>query len=287
MTPLKGISTVGIVGSGTMGQGIAQACASAGYSVTLFDIRPELNTKALRNIQRNLDALVEKGKISEGSKTNCLRRIATTTTLSEVIADLVIEAAVESINIKRDIFRELESVNSAAAILVSNTSSLSIDQIGLHLKDRSRFAGLHFFNPAPVMKLVEVVRGELTDVAVIDALKSFCESLQKQPVTVRDSPGFIVNRVARLYYVEALRLVEEGAADYATIDLLMRNAGFKMGPFELMDLIGIDTNLAVTKSIYEAFGNDPKFRPSPIQQQKVDLHQLGRKTGKGFYEYGN
>jgi 3-hydroxybutyryl-CoA dehydrogenase len=287
MTPSKGISSVGVIGSGTMGQGIAQACAAAGYPVILFDIRPELNTAALGHIQRNLEVLVEKGKLTTDSKHNYITRIRTTTTLAEVVADLIIEAVVENINVKRDIFNELERVNSQDAILVSNTSSLSINAIGLNLKNKARFAGLHFFNPAPVMKLVEVVRGESTDVAVIDALRSFCESLQKQSVIVRDSPGFIVNRVARLYYVEALRLVEEGAANFSSIDLLMRNAGFKMGPFELMDLIGIDTNLAVTKSIYQAFGNDPKFRPSPIQQEKVDLHQLGRKTGKGFYDYSS
>jgi 3-hydroxybutyryl-CoA dehydrogenase len=285
MTTSKRIASVGIIGSGTMGQGIAQACATAGYSVILFDISPELNTAALGNIQRNLEVLVEKGKLNSDSKRSCIAGIATTTILSEVVADLVIEAVVENIDVKREIFRELEAVNSEGTILVSNTSSLSINEIGLNLKNKTRFGGLHFFNPAPVMKLVEVIRGECTDDAVIDTLKMFCESLQKQPVIVRDSPGFIVNRVARLYYVEALRLAEEGAADFASIDQLMRNTGFKMGPFELMDLIGIDTNLAVTKSIYQAFGNDPKFRPSPIQQEKVDLHQLGRKTGKGFYDY--
>jgi 3-hydroxybutyryl-CoA dehydrogenase len=285
MTTSKRIASVGIIGSGTMGQGIAQTCATEGYSVILFDILPELNTAALGNIQRNLEVLVEKGKLSSDAKRDCIARIATTTILREVLADLVIEAVVENIDVKREIFRDLEAVNSQGTILVSNTSSLSINEIGLNLKNKTRFGGLHFFNPAPVMKLVEVIRGECTDDAVIDTLKMFCESLQKQPVTVRDSPGFIVNRVARLYYVEALRLAEEGAADFASIDQLMRNTGFKMGPFELMDLIGIDTNLAVTKSIYQAFGNDPKFRPSPIQQEKVDLHQLGRKTGKGFYDY--
>ena len=175
--------------------------------------------------------------------------------------------------------------NGPEAILVSNTSSLSITQIGKGLMHPNRFAGLHFFNPAYVMKLVEIVEGPLTDSAIVGRLREFCDSLGKQAVLAKDSPGFIVNRVARLYYVEALKVAEEGVADLATIDKLMRGAGFRMGPFELMDLIGIDTNFAVTESIYRAFNETPKFRPSPIQRQKVEAGELGRKTGKGFYDY--
>lgn len=285
MSPLPVISTVGVIGSGTMGQGIAQACAASGYNVILSDIHVELNERALQSIGKNLQMLVDKDKIGAHVKNECLSRIRTTTSLNDVVADLIIEAVVEDLEVKQNIFRKLETVNTASCILTSNTSSLSIDKIGSTLENKSRFAGLHFFNPATLMKLVEVIAGQATSSEIVDKLRVFCESLGKQPVFAKDSPGFIVNRVARLYYVEALRLLEEGAADVAAIDSLMRSAGFKMGPFELMDLIGIDTNLAVTKSVYQAFGENPKFKPSPIQQEKVDKGQLGRKTGKGFYEY--
>jgi 3-hydroxybutyryl-CoA dehydrogenase len=279
------ISKVGVIGAGTMGQGIAQACIMAGYQVLLYDVNLALIQNALQAIVKNLQILVDKGRLEAGAKREYLNHLNSVSVLSDMKADLIIEAVVENLEVKQDIFMQLEEINSSKTIFTSNTSSLSIGRISAGLKERQRFAGLHFFNPAPIMKLVEIVQAEMTSSHTVDLLRNFCGSLQKLPVLVKDSPGFIVNRVARLYYVEALRLLEEGVAEVEAIDALMRNSGFKMGPFELMDLIGIDTNFAVTKSIYQAFGQDPKFKPSAIQQQKVDNNQLGRKTGKGFYEY--
>lgn len=279
------ISTVGVIGSGTMGQGIAQACIMAGYNVFLFDIDRVLTQNAIAAIEKNLQTLVDKGKLDGVTKQECLNNLVIPNSLTDIQVDLIIEAVVENLEIKQNIFRQLEEINSDETIFTSNTSSLSIGAISAGLKMRNRFAGLHFFNPAPIMKLVEVVRTEMTSSRTVETLREFCLSLQKHPVLVKDAPGFIVNRVARLYYVEAFRVLEEGVADVESIDVLMRNSGFRMGPFELMDLIGIDTNLAVTKSIYEAFGQNPKYKPSVIQQQKVDNKHLGRKTGKGFYEY--
>lgn len=280
-----GISTVAIVGAGTMGQGIAEICAVSGFDVILFDINPDILRQAAQRINSDLSRLADKGKLSAKDTASALSRISFPSEIQHVKADLIIEAVVEDLAVKQNLFRELEANNSEDAILVSNTSSLSITRIGKALRHPRRFAGLHFFNPAYVMNLVEIVEGPVTDSAIVNKLRGFCESLGKQAVLVKDSPGFIVNRVARLYYVEALKIAEEGIADFATIDKLMRGAGFRMGPFELMDLIGIDTNFAVTQSIYRALYDEPKFRPSRIQQQKVDAGELGRKTGKGFYDY--
>ena len=279
------ISTVAIVGAGTMGQGIAAICAVSGFEVILFDISRDVLQQAELHIIGDLARLVEKGKLSAEGKASALSRISYQSDIQNLKADLVIEAVVEDLAIKQNLFRDLEACNSADTILVSNTSSLSITQIAKELRHPHRFAGLLFFNPAYVMKLVEIVDGPSTDSAVVGQLRGFCKSLGKQAVLVKDSPGFIVNRVARLYYVEALKIAEEGVADFETIDKLMRGAGFRMGPFELMDLIGIDTNFAVTQSIYHAFNEAPKFRPSQIQQQKVEAGELGRKTGRGFYDY--
>lgn len=281
----ESVSTVGVIGAGTMGQGIAQVCAQAGMAVILFDIESVMLEKAVANMDKSLEILENKGRLHQGSRNKILHSVQRTTTLAQVKADLIIEAVVENPDVKKKIFAELEAVNTSTTILTSNTSSLSIEKIGSSLKHKGRFAGLHFFNPAPLMQLVEIVRGTFTDSDTIKILESFCRFVGKQGVHVNDSPGFIVNRVARLYYVEALKLAEEGVADFAAIDRLMRGAGFKMGPFELMDLIGIDTNFAVTQSLYHAFQEAPKFKPSRIQQQKVDSGQLGRKTGKGFYDY--
>ena len=268
-----------------MGQGIAQACAYSGYEVRIYDISEELIHKGITLIDRSLQSLAEKGKINSEQKGNILSRIKPQPILKSLKADLIIEAAVEKLDIKKELFSALEAVNQDTCILTTNTSSIPVTQIASALKNPSRFAGLHFFNPAPVMKLVEVIRGEATNPETLTMLKRFSESLGKICVEAKDSPGFIVNRVARHYYVEALKLVEENVADIQTVDQLMRSCGFKLGPFELMDLIGVDTNFSVTTSIYNAFHQDPKFRPSRIQQQKVDAGHHGRKTGKGFYDY--
>lgn len=280
------IQTVAVVGAGTMGQGIAQVCAMSGYKTILFDIDSALSQKALAAINQNLETALSKGKLTTDAKQRTLELLSAAKSISELKVDLVIEAVVERLEVKQQLFIQLESINEGRAILASNTSSISITQIASALKHPQQCVGLHFFNPAHLMKLVEVVNGASTDPAVLLQMKSFGKSLSKITVETKDSPGFIVNRVARHYYVEALKLLEEGVADVATIDKLMRSAGFKMGPFELMDLIGIDINFAVTSSLYQSFFQDSRFRPSRIQQQKVLAGHLGRKTGKGFYEYG-
>ncbi len=282
---ITSIKSVGIAGAGTMGQGIAQVCAYSGYEVWLYDINEELIRNGINQIDRSLQSQMEKGKISSENKSTILNRIKPQPSLQSLRADLIIEAVVEKLDIKKELFSILEKVNQETSILTTNTSSIPVTQIASVLNNPSRFAGLHFFNPAPVMKLVEVIRGAATTPETIAVLKQFSESLGKICVEAKDSPGFIVNRVARHYYVEALKLVEENVADIQTIDQLMRSCGFKLGPFELIDLIGVDTNFSVTTSIYNAFHQDPKFRPSRIQQQKVDAGHHGRKSGKGFYDY--
>lgn len=281
----KKIQTVGIAGAGTMGQGIAQVCATAGYEVVLYDIAEAQLAHAKNLIQKSLQVAVEKGKLKADESNQVLTRIQFQSDVNQLKADLIIEAALEKLDIKKELFTRLEAINSESCILTTNTSSIPVTQIASALKNPQRFAGLHFFNPAPIMKLVEIISGVNTDAETVDTLKAFCEKLGKTAVLAKDSPGFIVNRVARHYYVEALKLLEENVTDIQTIDALMKASGYKMGPFELMDLIGVDTNFSVTTSIYNAFHQDAKFRPSLIQQQKVDAGHHGRKSGKGFYDY--
>jgi 3-hydroxybutyryl-CoA dehydrogenase len=279
------IATVAVVGAGTMGQGIAQVCAASGYTTKIYDVTPALATKAIDNISQGLAQLVAKGKVTGETSANTLSRLATASQLADLKVDLVIEAIVEKLDIKQKLFAELEAINQGKPILATNTSSISVTQIASVLKNPQQCVGLHFFNPAPLMKLVEVISGVATSTDVAEEMKIFSASLQKTAVMVKDSPGFIVNRVARHYYVEALKLLEEGVATHEQIDRLLKTAGFKMGPFELMDLIGMDVNFAVTSSLYHSFHQEPRFRPNRIQEQKVMARQLGRKTGKGFYEY--
>lgn len=279
------IHTIGIVGAGTMGQGIAQVCATSGYTVLLYDVAGGLIQKGISNIEKSLQSSVEKNKISAGQKQGALNSIKSCESLEQLKADLIIEAAIENLDVKRKIFAILEKVNALDSILTTNTSSIPVTQIASALQKPERFAGLHFFNPAHIMKLVEIISGVGTADTTLSVLKAFSKKLGKISVVAKDSPGFIVNRVARQYYVEALKLLEENTGDVKTIDALMRASGFKMGPFELMDLIGVDTNFSVTSSMYNAFHQDSKFRPSRIQQQKVEAGHLGRKSGKGFYDY--
>lgn len=281
------IKTVGIVGAGTMGIGIAQVCALSGYNTFLFDINADLVGKALIQIEKNIEGGVAKGKVTTDQKKEALLRLSTVNELAHLKADLIIEAIVEKLEVKQKLFSELEQINNGKAILATNTSSIPITQIATGLKDTSKCVGLHFFNPAHIMKLVEVISGVATSPALIDQMKEFSLSLNKVPVLAKDSPGFIVNRVARHYYVEALQILEENVADVETIDALIQSSGFKMGPFKLMDLIGVDTNFSVTCSMYDGFHQAQKFRPSRIQEQKVNAGQLGRKTGKGFYDYSD
>jgi 3-hydroxybutyryl-CoA dehydrogenase len=280
------VNHIAVVGAGTMGQGIAQLCAASGFSVLLYDVQAEIIAHAIQSIEANLNQIVEKKKIEPEEKKQILSRIKPVDDFRQLQVDLVIEAVIEKLDVKQKIFSELEKINGKDCLFTSNTSSIPITQISSALRHKDRVAGLHFFNPAPIMKLVEIIRAGTTSDETVTRLQALVTALGKHAVVAQDSPGFIVNRVARHYYLEALKLLEEGVADIRTIDELMRSVGFKLGPFELMDLIGVDTNLAVTKSVYNEFHQEPKFRPNRIQQQLVDAGYFGRKTGKGFYDYG-
>lgn len=283
---ITNIESVTVLGSGTMGRGIAQSAALAGYSVRLYDLTNELLDKARQAIHAAIDDGVRRGKTSPDTAAGTKARLRTTTDLDEAArSDLIIEAAPEDLALKRDLFARLDAAAPPGTILASNTSSLSISALAGATARPDRVIGLHYFNPAHIMPLVEIVRGDLTGDATVKACREFVARLGKTPVICRDTPAFIVNRVARPFYGEALRLLNEGTADVATIDELLRSVGFRMGPLELLDLIGIDVNLAVTRSVYDAFFQDPKYRPHPIQQRMVDSGRLGRKTGRGFYEY--
>lgn len=282
---LSDIKKVGIIGSGTMGSGIAQVFALHGYSVIMYDLKESFLEKAIQNITRNLDKGIERGKVSKDQKSHSLDQITFTTDLGDVIADFVIEAVIEDLNIKGEIFSQLQKQNGEEAILATNTSSLPVTSIGNKLSNPRKLVGMHFFNPAHIMKLVEVVSGIETSEETAQVTYQLSEKIGKRPVYAKDSPGFIVNRVARHYYVEGLKLLEENIADHSAIDRLLESSGFKMGPFRLMDLIGVDANFNVTKTMYEQFHYDGKFRPSRIQQQKVEAGHTGRKSGKGFYDY--
>lgn len=285
MKTLQDIQTIGVVGAGTMGLGIAQMAALAGYKAVLFDAQSEAVPKAMATIEKNLNKGIEKGKVTEAQRDAAMSNLSSAATLEEMKVDLVVEAIVEKLDIKRKVFQTLESVNAPDTILATNTSSIPITQIGATLEHPERLVGMHFFNPAHIMKLVEVILGASTAPEVGDTIKAVAQKMGKVAVIAKDSPGFIVNRVARHYYVEGLKVLEENVADHATIDDLLESSGFRMGPFRLMDLIGVDTNFSVTTSMFEAFHQDGKFRPSRIQQKLVDAGHHGRKSGKGFYDY--
>jgi len=282
---IHNMNSIGVIGAGTMGQGIAQVCAQAGFKVLLYDIDAGVVSRGLDAIRLQLDSLKEKGKITDDRKKEILGLISPVSDFRLLQVDAAIEAVIEKTEVKQKIFSELEKLNGRDCLLLTNTSSIPVTKIASVLKYPERFAGLHFFNPAPVMKLVEVIRGGGTSDETVALTLSLAEKLGKKAVLAQDAPGFIVNRVARHFYVESLLLMEEQVADFKSIDTLMRASGFRMGPFELMDLIGVDVNFSVTSSMFQAFHQNAKFRPSRIQQQKVDAGHLGRKTGKGFYDY--
>lgn len=268
-----------------MGSGIAQVCAQNGFYTLLYDINTEGIEKAKTAIQKNLNYLVDKQKISVEEKSTIFQRIKFVTDTNDCIADVFIEAIVEKVEAKVSIFNQLAEVNHSEAIFATNTSSLSISAIQAGIQNPARVVGMHFFNPAPLMKLVEVVKGEQTSDEAAQTVYDLCKQLNKTPVICKDAPGFIVNRVARHYYLEAMNLVEQGNATIENVDELMEATGFKMGPFKLMDLIGMDINLAVTQSLYHAFNGEERFKPSSLQINKVAANELGKKTGKGFYNY--
>lgn len=279
------IRKIGVIGAGVMGNGIAQVAAAAGYEVILNDLSQEALDKAVKQIQSFLEKSVEKGKLSQEECAAILSRISLTTDIKMVQADLIVEAILENLSIKQDLIAQLEAVNGTETILATNTSTIPITRIAAKAQRPQNIVGMHFFNPAPLMKLVEVIAGEMTHPEVAEAIFEVAVKMGKKPVHVKDEPGFIVNRVARPYYLEALKIYEEKVADFTEIDALMEATGFKMGPFRLMDLIGVETNHEVTKSLYEAFFNETRFRPSRVQQKKVDARQFGRKNGRGFYVY--
>ena len=278
---------VAVIGAGAMGAGIAQVAAVAGHPVRLLDNRPGAAQQAIDGIRVQLGKMADKGKLTAEAARAAGERLQAADNIAQLAdAGLVVEAIVENLDVKRALFRDLEAIVSADCIFGTNTSSISVTAIGAGLQNAGRLAGLHFFNPAPLMALVEVVSGLATDAAVADTLFATAAAWGKKPVHAKSTPGFIVNRVARPFYAEGLRLLHEGAADCATIDAVVREAGgFRMGPFELMDMIGHDVNFAVTRSVWNAFFNDQRFLPSLIQQELVDAGFLGRKTGRGFYSY--
>lgn len=276
--------TFGVCGSGTMGIGIAYAAVAAGYRVVLYDLTDDVVNRAMQSLKGIAAKGVERGKITSAEADEMLANIATTTALEGMHgAVMVVEAIVENLSVKRDLFSALEAIVADDAILASNTSSLSITEIANGLHHPERVVGLHFFNPAHIMKLVEVIGGHLTTSDVLDRTMEICRRLGKTAVRAEDTPGFIVNRVARNFYGEAMRIVGEGGATVQQVDAAMRGVGFKMGPFELMDLIGIDINYAVTQSVYGQYYNEARFRPHLIQRKMVDAGRIGKKSGGGFY----
>jgi 3-hydroxybutyryl-CoA dehydrogenase len=268
-----------------MGSGIAQVAAQTGFTTVQFDVDPHCLEKSRISIQNNLKTQVDKNKISNDDSIAVLNRLSFTTDIQQCVGDIIVEAIIEKAEAKIDLFAQLSSLNGPQTILATNTSSLSITSLAAAIDIPERVIGMHFFNPAPVMKLVEVIKGTKTGDDVISIVSQLAIQMGKEPVICKDSPGFIVNRVARHYYLEGLKLLEEGVASPETIDKVLEGAGFKMGPFKLMDLIGIDINYNVSSIIWEALGRPERFTPSSIQKNKVLLGELGRKTGKGFYSY--
>lgn len=281
------IHAICVCGAGTMGSGIAQVAAQSGFKTIQFDVSEAMLEKSKAAIEKNLAFLVSKQKLSSEQASSVQRNIIYTTEKALCIADVVIEAIVEKPEIKINLFNELAAFNDKETIFATNTSSLSVTELASAIYNPARVVGMHFFNPAPLMKLVEIVRTPLTDETHIQKLFELAVKMGKTPVLCNDAPGFIVNRVARHYYLEAMKLVEKGLATPETIDAIMENNGFKMGPFKLMDLIGMDINYAVSNIVWEALGKPERLKPSIVQKAKVDAGELGRKTGKGFYDYTN
>jgi 3-hydroxybutyryl-CoA dehydrogenase len=274
-----------VIGGGTMGRGIAQVFLQSSLPVTLIDLNQDILIQAKGDIAKRLSRLEEKGKLGDKKAEQMMGRLSCSQELSGHAGGLVIEAIIEKMEVKQELFSKLADVYSPEVIFASNTSSLSISEIASSISHPERMIGIHFFNPAPLMPLVEVIEGLDTNPELTEGIIQSLKEVGKSPVRVKDTPGFIVNRVARPFYNEALKMYGEKVASVEQIDTILKGAGFRMGPFELQDLIGIDINFATTTSLYKAYFNDPRFRPSFIQEQMVKSKRLGRKTGKGFYSY--
>ncbi len=281
------MKTIAVIGSGTMGTGIAQVALMNHCSVYLYDISENALQKAKTQLEQSFNKLLQKQKIAEEQKNQFLQNIHFISSLKEIHhTDLIIEAIIEDLNTKKKIFQEIETIVSPQCILATNTSSLSIHSMIKDLKHPERFLGIHFFNPAPLMLLVEIIPTILTSSTIVNHVIHTIQQWKKITVIAKDTPGFIVNRIARPFYSEALRIYEEGIADIATIDWVMKNiGGFKMGPFELMDLIGHDVNYVVTETVWTQMYYDPKYKPSIAQKRLLESGLLGKKTGRGFYNY--
>lgn len=279
------IQTVCVCGAGTMGSGIAQATAQSGIYTILYELNTSVLAKAKENIEKNLQSLVEKKKLDSSEKDRIVQRISFTNNIHHCLADVIVEAIIEKTEAKIALFNQLAEINHSETVFATNTSSLPVTKIAEKVMSPQRVIGLHFFNPATIMKLVEIVTTKFTDQQTINIVVELTKEMNKTAVVCKDSPGFIVNRVARPYYIESLRLVEENISGFETIDSLLEATGFKMGPFKLMDLIGNDINYAVSNSVYEQMNKPERLKPSPVQKEKVDKGQLGKKTGKGYYDY--
>lgn len=279
------INTICVCGAGTMGSGIAQVCASAGYKTILYELNMEVLEKAKAYIEKGLSILLSKNKITKAQKEKFFSEITFTHNIQDCVADLVIEAIVEKPEIKISLFNQLAAINKPLTIFASNTSSLSVTEIAGQLPQPENFIGMHFFNPAPIMKLVEVVNTSHTHKKITETVLAVTKQMGKTPVVCIDAPGFIINRVARPFYIESLRIAEEQLASYETIDKLLEATGFKMGPFRLMDLIGNDINYSVSCSVYDQMNEPERLLPSYLQKEKVHKGELGKKSGKGYYNY--
>ena len=281
------MADIAVVGAGTMGAGIAESTALAGLSAVVLDVREEALARGRDTIERVLERRVNKGRLSDDERRSILGRVSMTTSVQDCAdAPLVIEAVVEEMEVKKKVFADLEGVVGSEAVLATNTSSLSVAGIAAAAERPERVVGMHFFNPVPAMRLVEVVTGASTYPSVVTRAEEISERLGKTPIRVSDTPGFVVNRVARPFYLEALRLVETGG-EPEKIDAAIRGAGFRMGPLQLADLIGMDVNLAVSESLFERYYYQPRYRPSHLQRSMVEAGLLGRKSGRGFYDYGD
>ncbi len=274
-----------ICGAGTMGTGIAQLSAAAGFNTILYELNVGILDKAKISLENNLEKLVKKNKITSRDKEEIIGRIYFTDTINECTAEIIIEAIIENIEAKIQLFNQLTQVNDDRTIFATNTSSLSVTDIANKTLHTDRVIGMHFFNPAPIMKLVEVVKTETTPEDVVQVIVELAKQFGKTPVVCKDFPGFIVNRVARPFYIESFRIVEETGVSFETIDTLLEATGFKLGPFKLMDLIGNDINYAVSESVYQQLNKPGRLKPSSIQKEKLEKGELGKKTGKGYYIY--